>query len=58
MFRFKTKKAENNTWKHKVLVEEVIQTGSYTYLLVSEDGETQWIAVSKNECKAKRYTLL
>jgi len=49
----KTKKAENNTWKHKVLVEEVIQTGSYTYLLVSEDGETQWIAVSKMNAKPK-----
>jgi len=41
------KQSENNTWKHKVLVEEVIQTSSYTYLLVSEEGEEQWIAVSK-----------
>ncbi len=45
------KEAENKTWKHKVLVEEVIQTGSYTYLLVSEDGGTEWIAVSRMDAK-------
>ena len=45
------KEAENKIWKHKVLVEEVIQTGSYTYLLVSEDGCTEWIAVSRMDSK-------
>jgi len=45
------KEVENNTWKHKVLVEEVIQTGSYTYLLISENGSTEWIAVSSMDAK-------
>ena len=29
------------------MVDEVIQTSSYTYLLVSEDGMSYWIAVSQ-----------
>ena len=45
------KEAENNIWKNKVLVEEVIQTGSYTYLLVSDAGGTEWIAVSRMDAK-------
>jgi len=34
-------------WEHKVQVKEVIQTSSYTYLLVDENGIDSWIAVSK-----------
>ena len=41
------KKSETREWKHKVMVDEVIQTSSYTYLLVSEDGMSYWIAVSQ-----------
>ena len=33
-------------WEHKIKVEEVIQTSSYTYLLVEENGRSRWIAVS------------
>lgn len=35
----------------KVKVEEVIQTGSYTYLLVSEKNQESWIAITKAEVK-------
>ncbi len=44
-------KSETNEWKHKVLVEEAIQTSSYTYLLVSENGRSYWIAVSRMNAK-------
>ncbi len=41
---------------HKVTAEEVLQTGSYTYILVSEDGTENWIAISKAEVeKGKTY---
>ena len=36
-----------------MLVEEAIQTSSYTYLLVSEDGINYWIAVSRMNAKAQ-----
>lgn len=32
---------------HKVVVEDVLQAASYTYLNVSENGATFWIAVTK-----------
>jgi len=32
---------------HKVTVKEVLQTSSYTYLLVSEDAEENWLALPK-----------
>ena len=34
---------------HKVVVEEVLHTSRYTYLNVSEDGSTHWIAIPKKE---------
>jgi len=34
---------------HKVMVEEVIQTSSYTYLKVSEMDKSYWIAVGKSK---------
>ncbi|MFA9389569.1 MAG: GW dipeptide domain-containing protein [Prolixibacteraceae bacterium] len=36
---------------HKVDVEEVIQTSTYTYLLVTEKGEKYWTAISKDDIK-------
>ena len=36
---------------HKVIVNEVIQTGSYTYLRVSENSQDHWLAVSKMQVK-------
>lgn len=32
---------------HEVKVKEVIQGGSYTYMLVAEDGKESWVAVNK-----------
>ncbi len=32
---------------HKVVINQVLQATNYTYLEVKENGETQWIAVSK-----------
>lgn len=34
---------------HKVMVEEVLQTSRYTYLNVTEEGQTFWIAIPKKE---------
>jgi len=35
----------------KALVEEVLQTNSYTYLRVDENGNQSWLAVAKQEIK-------
>lgn len=40
---------ESATQQHKVVVEEVLNTTKYTYLNVSEEGETIWIAVPRKE---------
>lgn len=41
---------------HKATAEEVIQTGNYTYIRVSEDEKENWIAISKREVeKGKSY---
>ncbi|MCF6169592.1 MAG: hypothetical protein L3J31_06830 [Bacteroidales bacterium] len=37
----------NHTGIHKVLLLEVLQTNSYTYLLVEENDSSQWLAVPK-----------
>ena len=36
---------------HKVIIEEVIQANSYTYLNVKEGTENYWMAVTKMEAK-------
>ena len=36
---------------HKVMVKEVLQTSSYSYLLVNENNEEFWIATSKADVK-------
>lgn len=36
---------------HKGIVEEVLQTSSYTYLNVSEDGNKIWLAVTSQKIK-------
>ena len=36
---------------HKVVIQEVLQTTSYTYLNVKEGNTTEWIAVPKMEAK-------
>ena len=41
----------NAKWEHKIKVEEVIQTTSYTYLLAEENGNSRWIAVSSMDTK-------
>ena len=45
------KETEQNNWEHKVTVTEVIQTSSYTYLLVNENNFDRWIAVAKMDAK-------
>lgn len=40
---------ESATKLHKVVVEEVLPTSRYTYLNVTEDGQTYWIAIPKKE---------
>lgn len=49
----KSEKGETNLpdGVHKVEVKEVIQGSSYTYLLVSENKEDLWLAISKSEIK-------
>lgn len=37
---------------HKAQVEEVLQTNSYTYLKVNEDGKQNWLAVTKQDIKS------
>jgi hypothetical protein len=36
---------------HKVVIQEVLQTSSYTYLNVKEGSTTEWIAVPKMDAK-------
>jgi len=36
---------------HKIVVKEVLQTTSYTYLLGEENGKKQWIAIPKMDAK-------
>ena len=40
---------EAATTLHKVVVEEALHTSRYTYLNVTENGETFWIAIPKKE---------
>jgi hypothetical protein len=41
---------------HKATAEEVIQTSNYTYVRISEDGNENWIAITKQEVeKGKSY---
>jgi hypothetical protein len=37
---------------HKIVVKEVLQTTSYTYLQTDENGKLQWLAVPRMEAKA------
>jgi hypothetical protein len=39
--------AETQAYIHKIVVEEVLQTSSYTYLLAEENGARQWLATLK-----------
>ena len=39
----------NNFIGHKVTVEEVIHTNTYTYLRVNENDEEKWLAISRRE---------
>ena len=41
------KSAEDQSAVHKIVVEEVLQTSSYTYLFGQVDGESQWLATLK-----------
>jgi len=36
---------------HQVKINEIKQTGNYTYLFVNEDNQSYWIAVSKTDFK-------
>jgi len=36
---------------HKIVVKEVLQTTSYTYVQAEENGELQWIAIPKMDAK-------
>jgi hypothetical protein len=41
---------------HKASAEEVIQTSNYTYIRISENGNENWIAISKQDVeKGKSY---
>jgi len=40
---------------HKVKLMEVLQTNNYTYLLVRESGEDQWLAVPKTEAVVGKF---
>ena len=41
--------SETQAYIHKIIVEEVLQTSSYTYLLAEENGASQWLATLKLE---------
>lgn len=41
--------SENHPNVHKVVVDSVLQTSSYTYLLVKEENKPQWLAIPKRE---------
>jgi len=40
-------KTDAQSSSHKVVVEEVVQATSYTYLKVDEDGKSYWMAIAK-----------
>ncbi len=42
---------KNHPNVHKIKVEEVLQTTSYTYLYVEENDSLQWLAIPKMEAK-------
>ena len=39
--------ADTQAYIHKIVIEEVLQTSSYTYLLAEENGASQWLATLK-----------
>lgn len=43
----------NNSSIHKVSVKEILQGGNYTFLLVVENKEEYWMAVSRTDTKVK-----
>lgn len=43
------KKPKINSDQHEVTVEEILDTEKYSYLKVSEKGESFWVAISKRE---------
>ena len=46
----------SQAYGHAVVVEEVVQANAYTYLNVSENGQSFWIAVTKGDfSKVKNY---
>lgn len=42
---------DSNVNQHEVVVKEFLQASGYTYILVEEDHEEYWMAVSKTEVK-------
>jgi len=44
--------AQTSAELHKVLVKEVLQTSKYTYLLVAENAEENWLALPKMQASA------
>lgn len=45
----KSKKQQANQYSHEVKVKEILQTGGYTYLRVTEDNKELWLAIVKQE---------
>ncbi len=47
---------DNHPNVHKIIVDSVLQTTSYTYLLVKEENKMQWLAIPKKEAaKGETY---
>jgi hypothetical protein len=44
--------AQTSAGLHKVLVKEVLQTSKYSYLLVAENAEENWLALPKMQASA------
>ncbi len=42
---------DSSDFAHKVIVEDVLQANSYTYLKVREDDNSYWMAVARREVK-------
>ncbi len=42
---------EINTSEHKVVIQEALNTDKYTYLRVKENGQENWIAITKRDVK-------
>ena len=40
---------DNHLNVHKIVVKEVLQTNSYTYIQAEENGQLQWLAIPKME---------